>query len=113
MANIGNDIVNGRVADYTVQVTDQDGTFYVCARNLDRALALQAKHGTSLAFNLRNYEVNFTTLQQQVDSTDDSKYRIELLTPAQFNFALQLNSITFQPQMLSAANENQALKEVA
>jgi hypothetical protein len=68
---IGIDIVNGNVADYTVRVTDQDGSFYVWARNLDRALALQAKQGTSLAFNLRNYEVDFVKLQQQVDSSDD------------------------------------------
>ncbi len=100
--NIGIDIVNGQVADYTVQVTDQDGSFYVWARNLDRALALQAKQGTSLAFNLRNYEVDFVKLQQQVDSSDDSKYRIELLTPAQFSFALKLSSIEFQPTMLTA-----------
>jgi hypothetical protein len=73
VTNIGIDIVNGMVADYTVQVTDQDGSFYVWARNLDRALSLQAKQGTSLAFNLRNYEVDFVKLQQQVDSSDDSR----------------------------------------
>ena len=110
--NIGIDIVNGQVADYTVQVTDQDGHFYVWARNLDRALSLQAKQGTSLAFNLRNYEVDFVKLQQQVDSSDDSKYRIELLTPAQFSFALKLSSLAFQPQMLTE-NDNQILKEAA
>ena len=116
VANIGIDIVNGQVADYTVRVTDQDGAFYVWARNLDRALSLQAKQGTSLAFNLRNYEVDFVKLQQQVDSSDDSKYRIELLTPAQFSFALKLSSIAFQPQMLTATNDNfeiQILREVA
>jgi hypothetical protein len=69
---IGIDIVNGNVADYTVRVTDQDGSFYVWARNLDRALALQAKQGTSLAFNLRNYEVDFVKLQQQVDVANDN-----------------------------------------
>ena len=100
------------VADYTVRVTDQDGSFYVWARNLDRALALQAKQGTSLAFNLRNYEVDFVKLQQQVDSSDDSKNRIELLTPAEFSFALKLSSIAFQPQML-VANDNQILKKAA
>jgi hypothetical protein len=113
---IGIDIVNGNVSDYTVRVTDQDGSFYVWARNLDRALALQAKQGTSLAFNLRNYEVDFVKLQQQVDSSDDSKYRIELLTPAEFNFAVKLSSIQFQPQMLTATNDNfetQNLREVA
>ena len=53
------DIVKGNVADYTVQVTDQDGIFYVWARNLDRALALQDKQGNARAFNLRNYAVDF------------------------------------------------------
>ena len=109
--NIGIDIVGGQVSDYTVRVTDQDGSFYVWARNLDRALSLQAKQGTSLAFNLRNYEVDFAKLQQQVDSSDDSKYRIELLTPAEFSFALKLSSIEFQPQMLSATtNDNFKLR---
>ncbi|HEY0312887.1 MAG TPA: hypothetical protein VGC56_10380 [Allosphingosinicella sp.] len=104
--NIGIDIVNGSVADYTVQITDQDGTFYVWARNLDRALALQAKQGNARAFNLRNYAVDFTALQQQVNATDDSAYRIELLTPAEFNFALEMSSIAFEPQMLSASIDN-------
>ena len=63
---IGLDIVNGSVADYTVRLTDQDGSFYVWARNLDRALALQAKQGNARAFNLRNFEVDFATIQQQV-----------------------------------------------
>ena len=75
VATIGIDIVNGMVADYTVQVTDQDGSFYVWARNLDRALSLQAKQGTSLAFNLRNYEVDFVKLQQQV-ANDNESHRI-------------------------------------
>ena len=71
--NIGIDIVNGQVADYTVQVTDQDGHFYVWARNLDRALSLQAKQGTSLAFNLRNYEVDFEAFSCGVLSTNDNR----------------------------------------
>ena len=63
-----------------------------------------------------NYEVDFVKLQQQVDSSDDSKNRIELLTPAEFSFALKLSSIEFQPQMLTATNDNfesQILREVA
>lgn len=52
---IGVDFLDGKVVDYTVQVTDQDGTFYVWARNLDRALAMQAKNGDSRAYNLHNY----------------------------------------------------------
>jgi hypothetical protein len=52
-----------------------------------------------------NYKVDFVKLQQQVDSSDDSKYRIELLTPAEFSFALKLSSIQFQPRML-VANDN-------
>ena len=107
VAKIGLDIVNGAVADYTVRVTDADGSFYVWARNLDRALALQAKQGTSLAFNLRNYEVDFAALEQQVNSIDQSKYRIEVMTPAQLNFALGLSTIEFQPNMLTATLNNQ------
>jgi hypothetical protein len=103
---IGIDIVNGSVVDYTVQITDQDGTFYVWARNLDRALALQDKQGNARAFNLRNYAIDFNQLKDQVNATDDSAYRIELLTPAEFNFALEMSSIAFEPQMLSATIDN-------
>ena len=99
--NVALDVVNGVVVDYTVQLTDQDGTFYVWARNLDRALQLQAKDGNARAFDLRNYAVDFSSLQQQVDATDDSTYRIELMTPAELNFALELDSVPFQPQFLS------------
>ena len=99
--NIALDVVNGVVVDYTVQLTDQDGTFYVWARNLDDALALQAKDGNARAFDLRNYQLNFADLQQQVNATDDSTYRIELMTPAELNFALELDSVPFQPQLLS------------
>src|SRR5262249_40285023 len=100
---IGVNFVNGSVVDYTVQVTDRDGTFYVWARNLDRALALQAKVGNARDFNLRNFEVDFATIHDQVGATDDSQYRVELLTPDQFHFALSLSTIQFQPQMLSAS----------
>ena len=101
--NIGLDVINGVVVDYTVQLTDQDGTFYVWARNLDRALALQAKDGNARGFDLRNYEVKFADLEQQVEATDDSHYRIELLTPAEFNFALELDGVTFEPQLLAGS----------
>jgi hypothetical protein len=60
-----------------------------------------------------NNEVDIVKLQQQVDSSDDSKYRIELLTPAEFNFAVKLSSIQFQPQMLTATNANEFLKVAA
>jgi hypothetical protein len=60
-----------------------------------------------------NNEVDIVKLQQQVDSSDDSKYRIEVLTPAQFNFAVKLSSIQFQPQMLTATNANEFLKVAA
>src|SRR6185295_17470501 len=92
--------------DYTVQVTDQDGTFYVWARNLDRALELEAKTGDSRGFNLRNYDIDFDNLDE-VGSTDDSVYRVELLTPAQFNFALSLGSIEFHPEMLTVVLNNE------
>ena len=56
--------MNGVAVDYTVQVTDNDGTFYVWARNLDRALQLQAKTGNAFEFNLRNYAIDFDTLDR-------------------------------------------------
>ena len=97
------DVVDGAVVDYTVQLTDKDGAFTVWARNLDRALALQAKVGDARGFNLRNYAVDFAALQLQAESTDDSRYRIELLTPAELNFALELDSVRFEPQLLSGS----------
>ena len=103
---IGVSFIDEVVVDYTVEVTDRDGTFYVWARNLDSALELQDKYGTPRDFVLRNYEVDFDTLDE-VGSTDDSTYRVELLTPGQFHFATSLGGIDFRPQMLSAViNEN-------
>jgi|GEM_PF-2436836 len=98
---IGVYLIDGIVVDYTVEITDQDGSFYVWARNLDRALELQDKYGSPRDFNLRSYEVDFDTLDE-VGSTDDSTYRVELLTPGQFHFATSLVGIDFQPEMLSA-----------
>ncbi|HET9638457.1 MAG TPA: calcium-binding protein, partial [Allosphingosinicella sp.] len=103
---IGVRFTDGTVVDYTVQVTDRDGTFYVWARNLDRALELEWKTGDYREFNLRNYEVDFETLDE-VGSTDDSTYRVELLTPAQFHFATSLGGIDFRPQMLTAVANDQ------
>ncbi|WP_156028661.1 calcium-binding protein [Sphingobium chlorophenolicum] len=102
---IGVYFINGEVKDYTVRVTDNDGSFYVWARNLDRALQLQAKNGAAFEFNLRNYAVDLATLDE-VNSTDDSTYRVELLTPQQFNFATELGGIQFHPEMLSATYNN-------
>jgi hypothetical protein len=107
------------VVDYTVRITDNDGSFHVWARNLDRALQLQAKTGAAFEFNLRNYEVNLETLDE-VNSTDDSTYRVETLTPAQFHFATSLGGIDFRPEMLkgvggacaaalAAANDNERI----
>src|SRR5690606_13855456 len=59
---IGVRFTDGVAVDYTVEVTDQDGTFHVWARNLDRALELQFKTGDSREFVLRNYAVDFDTL---------------------------------------------------
>ncbi len=105
VANIGVRFTDGKVMDYTVQVTDQDGAFYVWARNLDRALQLQAKTGAAYEFNLRNYEVNLATLDE-AGSTDDSRFRVELLTPAQLHFATSLGGIDFRPEMLTARYVN-------
>ncbi|HMO69721.1 MAG TPA: calcium-binding protein, partial [Novosphingobium sp.] len=71
------------------------------ARNLDRALELQFKTGDSREFNLRNFAIDFATLDE-VGSSDDSTYRVELLTPAQFHFAMGLSGIDFRPEMLTA-----------
>ena len=105
VAEIGVWFVSGEARDYTVRVTDNDGSFYVWARNLDRALQLQAKSGAAFEFNLRNYAVDFATLDE-VNSSDDSTYRVELLTPAQFHFATSLGGIDFRAEMLSATYDN-------
>ncbi|PYF01795.1 Ca2+-binding RTX toxin-like protein [Rhodopseudomonas faecalis] len=102
---IGVRFTDGIAVDYTVEVTDQDGSFYVWARNLDRALQLEWKTGDSREFNLRNYAIDFDTLDE-VNSTDDSTYRVEMLTPAQFHFATSLGGIDFRPEMLTAQLDN-------
>jgi len=102
---IGIRSTDGLVVDYTVEVTDQDGAFYVWARNLDRALELQFKTGDSREFNLRNYEVDFDNLDE-VDATDESFYRVELLTPGEFHYATSLAGIDFREEMLSATLDN-------
>ena len=99
--HIGVRFTDGQVVDYTVQLTDADGTFYVWARNLDRALQLEWKTGDSREFALRNYAIDFAHLDE-VNSSHDSTFRVELLTPAQFHFATSLGGIDFQPAMLSA-----------
>lgn len=78
---IGVRFTDGQVVDYTVEVTDRDGTFYVWARNLDRAIELEWKTGDYREFNLRNYAIDFDTLDE-VNSTDNSTYRVEMLTPS-------------------------------
>ena len=105
---IGVRFTDGVAVDYTVEVTDRDGTFYVWARNLDRAIQLEWKTGDSREFNLRNYAIDFDSLDE-VNSTDDSMYRVELLTPAQFHFATSLGGIDFRPRKsrrAEAANDN-------
>ncbi|WP_284438342.1 calcium-binding protein, partial [Thalassococcus arenae] len=100
--HIGLYIIDEQAVDYTVQVTDRDGDFYVWARNLDRALELQHKNGHARDFNLRNFEVDFDTLDE-VGSADGSNFRVELLTPGQFNFAIATTAgIDFRPAMLTA-----------
>ena len=102
---IGVRFTDGIAVDYTVQVTDQDGTFYVWARNLDRALQLEWKTGDSRDFNLRNYAIDFEFLDE-VNSTDDFTYRVEMLTPAQFHLRTSLGGIDFRPEMLTAHLDN-------
>jgi hypothetical protein len=102
---IGVKFIDGKVVDYTVEVTDAQGSYYVWARNLDYAAELQFYYGSARDFNLRNYEVNFATLDE-VGSTDDSHLRVELLTPGQFHFATSLGGVDFRPEMLSATYDN-------
>jgi hypothetical protein len=90
-------MIDGVAVDYTVQVTDADGSFFVWARNLDRALELQHKLGHPGEYNLRSYAVNFDTLDE-VGSTEDSAYRVEILTAGQFHFATSVYGV--------AANDN-------
>ncbi len=97
--------VDGIVVDYTVLVTDATGSFHVWARALDQALQLQSAKGTSFGYDLRAYAVNFDDLDI-VDSEDDSVYRVEVLTPGQFNFAMELSGITYNPAMLTATLNN-------
>ena len=54
---------------------------------------------------LRNHQVDLATLDE-VNSTDDSTYRVELLTPAQFHFATSMGGIDFRPEMLTATYDN-------
>jgi hypothetical protein len=102
---IGVYFLDGKAVDYTVEVTDDRGTFYVWARNLDYAMELQQLQGNARGYNLRNFEVEFFGLDE-VGSSDNSKVRVELLTPEQFHFATQLYGVAFRPQMLSADYEN-------
>ncbi|AVX03475.1 iron-regulated protein FrpA [Maritalea myrionectae] len=101
---IGVNLVDGVVVDYSVAITDADGTFYVWARNLDRALELQHKLGRPDEFNLRNYELDFDAMDE-VGSTDDSAYRVELMTAGQLHFASSIFGIDFQPQIMSAQKD--------
>ena len=99
--HIGVRFTDGQVVDYTVQVTDADGTFYVWARNLDRALQLEWKTGDSREFQLRNYAITFAELDE-VNSSDDSTFRVELLTPARPS-----------RHVVAADNDNDARREAA
>jgi hypothetical protein len=102
---IGIYFLDGKAIDYTVEVTDDRGAFYVWARNLDYAMELQQLQGNARGYNLRSFEVEFFGLDE-VGSSDNSKVRVELLTPGQFHFATQLFGVAFRPQMLSATYAN-------
>lgn len=73
----------------------------VCVCNLDRALQLEFRCGDARPFELRKYATDFETLDE-VNSSDDPTYRLEMLTPAQFHFGTSLGGIAFRPEMLSA-----------
>ncbi|CAK0776768.1 hypothetical protein WCLP8_5450002 [uncultured Gammaproteobacteria bacterium] len=102
---IGVRFTDGIAVDYTVLVTDRDGGFTVWARNLDRALELQAKTGDYREFNLRDYQIDLDHLDE-AGSSDDSAYRVEILTPAQFHFATSLGGIDFHAEMLTATADD-------
>jgi hypothetical protein len=87
--------IDGKVVDYSVRVSDEDGSFDVWARNLDRALQLQHKLGQAGEFNLRAYAIDFDTLDE-VGSTEDSAYRVEILTAGQFHFATSAYGVDFR-----------------
>ena len=102
--SMGVQVIDGTVVDYSVAITDADGVFHVWARNLDRALELQHRTGEAGNFLLRNYEIDFDTLDT-VGSTDDSVYRVEILTAGQLHFASSLYGIDFQPQIMRAETD--------
>ncbi|MEL6679311.1 MAG: calcium-binding protein, partial [Pseudomonadota bacterium] len=99
---IGVNFIDGIAVDYTVKVTDSEGSFFVWARNLDRALEIQFYGGDAREFDLRSFAVDFDTLDE-VNSTDDSTFRVEMMTPGQFHYAVSLYGIDFVPNMLSAS----------
>jgi hypothetical protein len=102
-------LIDGRVVDYSVRVSDEDGTFDVWARNLDRALALQHKLGEAGEFNLRAYAIDFDTLDE-VGSTEDSAYRVEILTAGQFHFATSAYGVDFARQRKQLNRRRASLK---
>ncbi|MEZ9527130.1 tandem-95 repeat protein [Enterovibrio norvegicus] len=108
VSEIGIYLVDGIAIDYTVKVSDGNGEFFVWARNLDRALELQFHEGDISNFNLRNFEIDFSRIDE-VNSTENSTYRVEIFTPAQFNFTTSIIGIDFQPEMLTASIENSIL----
>ncbi|MCA3590034.1 MAG: tandem-95 repeat protein, partial [Methylocystis sp.] len=95
-------LIDGIVTQYSVYVEDAQGGFYVWSTNLDRALEQQHNSGLASSFGLRNYAIDFNTLPE-VNATDDSAYRVELMTIGQFRFASSLYSIDFRPEILHAA----------
>ncbi len=98
---IGVMMIDGRVVDYTVQVTDAEGSFLVWARNLDQALEKQFRDGNAFGYNLRAKAVDLASLDI-TESDEESGKRIELLTRGQFNFATELSGVDFNPAMLTA-----------
>ena len=94
-------LIDGIVTQYAVHVTDAQGGFYVWSENLDRALELQHEQGRPSTFNLRNYAIDFETLPE-ASATDDSHYRVEVMSVGQFRYASALSGVEFRPEVLYA-----------
>ena len=79
-------IKDGIVTDYSVQVSDAQGSFVVWASNLQRALDYQARYGSTGEFGLRNYALDLDNLRD-ADNSDDSLIKARIITLDQLKFA--------------------------
>jgi len=105
---VGVFLVDGVATDFSVYVEDEDGGFYVWARNLARAIELQDIDGRAGTFSLRNYELDFDNLLD-ADNSDNSEYRTEVLSINQFRFATAIYGVEFQASILRATQDENGL----